>query len=77
SGGGLLLFSGDLVGRALLAHGTHRAPLKHRPVALAPCAIRPWSTALSCLLGIERIGLGVKCDMDLANSLPRERRSAF
>ena len=47
SGGGLLLFSGDLVGRALLAHGTHRAPLKHRPVALAPCAIRPWSTALS------------------------------
>ncbi len=34
-------------GRALLAHGTHRAPLKHRPVALAPCAIRPWSTALS------------------------------
>src|SRR5258705_6766348 len=47
SGGGLLLFSGDLIGRALLAHGTHRAPLKHRPVALAPCAIRPWSTALS------------------------------
>jgi hydrogenase/urease accessory protein HupE len=47
SGGGLLLFSGDLVGRALLAHGTHRAPLKHRPVALVPCAIRPWSTALS------------------------------
>src|SRR5258705_9009 len=38
-------------------------------VALASCAIRPWSTALSCLLGIERIGLGVKVRHGLSKFL--------